>query len=141
MINQRCCCWPSSLDGEGVRAAGQAAGQSLPRPTAGAAGAGAARAQGLAAERTEGRPAFPANFGSLADARAFCQSCFTYYNHEHRHSGIALYTPASVHFGTAARSATGVEPPCTPPTPRTCCPSYAPTTRPFRSQPRPETAT
>ena len=24
-----------------------------------------------------------------------------YYNHEHRHSGIALHTPASVHYGTA----------------------------------------
>jgi hypothetical protein len=25
----------------------------------------------------------------------------TYYNHDHRHSGIGLHTPASVHFGTA----------------------------------------
>jgi hypothetical protein len=24
-----------------------------------------------------------------------------YYNHEHRHSGIALHTPASVHYGTS----------------------------------------
>ncbi len=47
-------------------------------------------------------PAFPANFGSLADARAFCEQFFAYYNHEHRHSGIALHTPASVHYGTAA---------------------------------------
>jgi putative transposase len=46
-------------------------------------------------------PAFPGRFGSLADARAFCESFFTYYNHEHRHSGIALHTPASVHHGTA----------------------------------------
>jgi putative transposase len=46
-------------------------------------------------------PAFPANFGSLADARAFCEQFFAYYNHEHRHSGIALHTPASVHYGTA----------------------------------------
>ena len=46
-------------------------------------------------------PAFPTNFGSLQDARAFCEAFFTYYNHEHRHSGIALHTPASVHFGTA----------------------------------------
>jgi putative transposase len=46
-------------------------------------------------------PAFPGRFGSLADARAFCETFFTYYNHEHRHSGIALHTPASVHFGTA----------------------------------------
>ena len=46
-------------------------------------------------------PAFPTNFGSLPDARAFCEQFFTYYNHEHRHSGIALHTPASVHYGTA----------------------------------------
>lgn len=46
-------------------------------------------------------PVFPENFGSLADARAFCENFFGYYNHEHRHSGIGLHTPASVHFGTA----------------------------------------
>ena len=36
-------------------------------------------------------PAFPGHFGSLPDARAFCESFFAYYNHEHRHSGIALH--------------------------------------------------
>ncbi|MET8312452.1 DDE-type integrase/transposase/recombinase [Micromonospora sp. NPDC005173] len=46
-------------------------------------------------------PDFPDRFGSLADARAFCDTFFTAYNHEHRHSGIGLHTPASVHFGTA----------------------------------------
>ena len=46
-------------------------------------------------------PAFPERFGSIEDARAFCQAFFTYYNGEHRHSGIAYHTPASVHFGTA----------------------------------------
>jgi putative transposase len=46
-------------------------------------------------------PAFPENFGSLPDARAFCEVFFGYYNHEHRHSGIGLHTPASVHYGTA----------------------------------------
>lgn len=46
-------------------------------------------------------PTFPDAFGSLADARAFCQAFFSYYNHEHRHSGIGLHTPASVHHGTA----------------------------------------
>jgi len=46
-------------------------------------------------------PAFPGNFGSLADARAFCETFFNYYNHEHRHHGIGLHTPASVHHGTA----------------------------------------
>jgi putative transposase len=46
-------------------------------------------------------PAFPARFGSIEDARAFCAQFFNYYNHHHRHSGIALHTPASVHYGTA----------------------------------------
>jgi putative transposase len=46
-------------------------------------------------------PDFPDRFGSLADARAFCEGFFTAYNHEHRHSGIGMHTPASVHFGTA----------------------------------------
>ena len=45
-------------------------------------------------------PAFPDRFGSLADARAFGEAFFGYYNHEHRHSGIGLHTPASVHHGT-----------------------------------------
>jgi transposase InsO family protein len=44
---------------------------------------------------------FPERFGSLADARAFCDGFFLAYNHEHRHSGIGMHTPASVHFGTA----------------------------------------
>ena len=48
-------------------------------------------------------PAFPGHFGSLADARAFCETFFAYYNHEHRHSGIGLHTPASVHYGTASQ--------------------------------------
>jgi putative transposase len=48
-------------------------------------------------------PDFPDRFGSIADARAFCDSFFTAYNHEHRHSGIGWHTPASVHYGTAAQ--------------------------------------
>jgi putative transposase len=46
-------------------------------------------------------PAFPDRFGSIQDARSFCQRFFSYYNHENRHSGIGLHTPASVHYGTA----------------------------------------
>jgi putative transposase len=46
-------------------------------------------------------PAFPGRFGCTEDARAFCTRFFNYYNHEHRHSGIAYHTPASVHYGTA----------------------------------------
>lgn len=46
-------------------------------------------------------PAFPGRFGSIQDARAFCAAFFDHYNHVHRHAGIGLHTPASVHYGTA----------------------------------------
>ncbi len=46
-------------------------------------------------------PDFPTRFGSLEDARAFWDGFFTAYNHEHRHSGIGMHTPASTHYGTA----------------------------------------
>ena len=46
-------------------------------------------------------PDFPNRFGSLTDARVCCEGFFLAYNHEHRHSGIGMHTPASVHFGTA----------------------------------------
>ena len=57
------------------------------------------------------RPTFPDRFGSLEDARAFCATFFTWYNTQHRHSGIGLLTPADVHAGrapeiTAARAVT-----------------------------------
>ena len=45
------------------------------------------------------RPDFPDRFGSIEDARAHCEAFFHWYNHEHRHSGIALFTPADVHRG------------------------------------------
>jgi putative transposase len=47
------------------------------------------------------RPAFPGHFGSIENARAFCTAFFDCYNHVHRHAGIGLHTPASVHYGTA----------------------------------------
>ena len=47
------------------------------------------------------RPTFPKRFRSMADARAFCQVFFEWYNNLHYHSGIALMTPASVHYGFA----------------------------------------
>jgi putative transposase len=46
-------------------------------------------------------PSFPDRFGCIQDARAFCQQFFAWYNHQHRHSGIALLTPADVHYGRA----------------------------------------
>ena len=48
------------------------------------------------------RPGFPDRFGSIEDARAFCGGFFAWYNGEHRHSGIALFTPADVHHGRAS---------------------------------------
>jgi putative transposase len=47
------------------------------------------------------RPEFPDRFGCIQDSRAFCQSFFRWYNDEHRHSGIGLLTPATVHYGQA----------------------------------------
>jgi putative transposase len=47
-------------------------------------------------------PTFPERFGSIEDARAFCQQFFPWYNTEHRHSGIGLLTPATVHHGKDA---------------------------------------
>ncbi len=44
-------------------------------------------------------PAFPGNFGSIQDANAFCSEFFKWYNNDHRHSGIAMLTPAQVHYG------------------------------------------
>jgi putative transposase len=47
------------------------------------------------------RPGFPARFDSIEQARAFCRQFFDWYNHQHRHSGIGLMTPAAVHYGRA----------------------------------------
>lgn len=48
------------------------------------------------------RPDFPARFGCIEDARAHCQAFFTWYNTEHRHSGIGYMTPQAVHYGQAS---------------------------------------
>jgi len=48
------------------------------------------------------RPGFPDRFGSIEDARGFCQTFFQWYNHQHHHSGLGLMTPAMVHHGHAA---------------------------------------
>ena len=49
------------------------------------------------------RPDFPDRFGSIEDARCFCQRFFEWYNNEHRHSGIGMMTPANVHHGRATQ--------------------------------------
>jgi putative transposase len=47
------------------------------------------------------RPEFPERFDSIEQAREFCRGFFGWYNHQHRHSGIGLMTPAAVHYGRA----------------------------------------
>jgi putative transposase len=47
------------------------------------------------------RPGFPDRFGCLQDARSFSQEFFSWYNNEHRHSGLGLLSPAVVHYGLA----------------------------------------
>ena len=46
-------------------------------------------------------PVFPDRFGSLQHARSFFDEFTQHYNHEHRHAGIGLHTPADVHYGLA----------------------------------------
>ena len=46
-------------------------------------------------------PDFPARFESFEAAEAFCREYFAWYNQEHHHTGIALLTPAQVHYGEA----------------------------------------
>jgi putative transposase len=48
------------------------------------------------------RPGFPERFASILEARSFCREFFPWYNQEHRHSGLGLMTPESVHYGRAA---------------------------------------
>jgi putative transposase len=48
------------------------------------------------------RPGFPRRFGSEQDGRLHCQTFFTWYNTEHRHSGIGMMTPEAVHYGRAS---------------------------------------
>jgi putative transposase len=52
------------------------------------------------------RPGFPARFTSILEARAFCRHFFPWYNERHRHSGIGLMTPSTVHHGLAEQTHT-----------------------------------
>ena len=47
------------------------------------------------------RPDFPKSFGCYEHAHAHCSRFFSWYNDDHRHSGIGLHTPADVHYGRA----------------------------------------
>lgn len=44
-------------------------------------------------------PAFPDRFASIEHAHEVCARLIAWYNHEHRHAGINLFTPVAVHFG------------------------------------------
>src|SRR5476649_592967 len=45
------------------------------------------------------QPEFTSTFANIAETRSFCRTFMDWYNNEHRHSGIALLTPADVHYG------------------------------------------
>jgi putative transposase len=47
------------------------------------------------------RPGYPDRFGSIQDARAWARPFFHWYNHQHYHTGLALLTPTTVHYGRA----------------------------------------
>jgi putative transposase len=47
------------------------------------------------------RPDFPGRFTSIEASRVHCQQFFPWYNEQHRHTGLALHTPADIHYGTA----------------------------------------
>ena len=48
------------------------------------------------------RPDFPGRFGSIEHARSHGNDFFSWYNTEHHHVGIGLFTPYDVHSGLAA---------------------------------------
>ena len=56
------------------------------------------------------RPDFPDRFGSIEDARAHCQAFFHWYNHQHRHSGIALFTPPTFTAASSSRASRPARP-------------------------------
>lgn len=44
-------------------------------------------------------PEYPDRFAGFDDAHSFCRRFFPAYNNDHRHSGLAYFTPADVHYG------------------------------------------
>lgn len=47
------------------------------------------------------RHTFPKSFGCIEDAKTFLRGFFTWYNCQHKHSGIGFFTPESLHTGEA----------------------------------------
>jgi putative transposase len=52
------------------------------------------------------RPRLPRPVHLDPRSRAFCRHFFPWYNHQHRHSGIGLMTPSTVHHGLAEQTHT-----------------------------------
>jgi len=52
------------------------------------------------------RPSYPDHFGCIEDARAWAKPFFHWYNNAHRHTGLALMTPAAVHTGLSTQLTT-----------------------------------
>ncbi len=48
-------------------------------------------------------PQFPDRFGSIADGRAFCQTFFRWYNHDHHHSGLGFLAQPALQRAVAGR--------------------------------------
>jgi putative transposase len=46
-------------------------------------------------------PSYPGRFATLDEALAWGRQFFGWYNHEHKHSGIAFLAPADVYYGRA----------------------------------------
>lgn len=53
------------------------------------------------------RPEMPERFSSIHEARSLFRALLSWYNQEHRHSGIAMLTPAVVHGGEAGAALQG----------------------------------
>ena len=49
------------------------------------------------------RPDYPDRFGCPEDVRGWARRFFSWYNFEHHHTGLALMTPATVHYGQAPK--------------------------------------
>ena len=47
------------------------------------------------------RPDYPDRFASIGASRQWAHPFFDWYNNDHYHSGLNLFTPASVHYGDA----------------------------------------
>lgn len=49
------------------------------------------------------QPEFPSRFDSYEHTKSYSREFFSWYNTEHRHSGICMLTPEMVHYGQAAQ--------------------------------------